>query len=119
MIDPVYGCDLVTNVDKGGYGRERGKLTHVAAWEAVHGPVPKDKTLDHLCRRRACRLLAHLEAVTRTEQERRKSWRYRAKRKTCAAGHSLDQERMVTPEGGVVCRRCSRPGASRSEGLRA
>lgn len=106
--DPVYGCELWCYVDRDGYGRIGARLAHVVAWEAANGPVPEGKTLDHLCRRRACRRLEHLEPASKLEQERRKSWRYRAKRATCPAGHDLGLERMVTPEGGVVCRRCSR-----------
>lgn len=106
--DPIYGCELVEHVDADGYGRVRGKLAHVVAWERAYGPVPDDKELDHLCRRRNCCALAHLELASRSEQERRKLWKVRAKRAKCPQGHDMNINAMTTPEGGRVCRTCSR-----------
>lgn len=53
-----------------GYGNEwnprlqRMDFAHRVAWEEVHGPIPPDKEIDHLCRVRSCRNVDHLEAVT-------------------------------------------------------
>ena len=74
-----------------------------AAWIAAHGEIGVDEhgrklELDHLCRRRNCVALHHLEPVTRAENERRKSWAYRCRRKLCARGHELASA-LVTPEG--------------------
>lgn len=61
----------------GGYGqtRVRGGLrrryAHIAAWEAVNGPVPDGLELDHLCRVTSCCNPEHLEAVTHAENIRR------------------------------------------------
>ncbi len=48
-----------------GYGRitvrdARKMLAHRAAWEAVHGPVPKGLCVLHHCDNRACCNVAHL-----------------------------------------------------------
>lgn len=54
-------------------GRGRRVLTHVLAWQRVHGPVPPGLELDHLCRVRACAEVAHLELVTRAQNVQRGS----------------------------------------------
>lgn len=107
-LDAVFGCRLATGrLDADGYayhGRTRG---HIAAWEAVNGPVPDGLVLDHLCRVRRCQAPHHLEAVTQSENELRKRWAYRARRTHCAKGHPLTHA-LVTPEGGRLCRTCHR-----------
>lgn len=104
-----FGCELATGrLDRDGYsyhGKSRG---HIVAWVAKHGPVQPGLELDHMCRRRHCSALHHLEAVTRSENELRKSWRYRVKRKLCPRGHELAVHGVMTPEGGRVCRACNR-----------
>lgn len=107
--DLVFGCELSTGrKDREGYAFHGKTRAHIAAWEAANGPVPDGLELDHLCRRRACCAVHHLEPITRSEQEKRKSWAYRAKRARCPRGHELDVNRQVTPEGGIVCRACNR-----------
>lgn len=106
--DPVFGCELViSRLDAEGYAYHGKSRAHIVAWIAERGPVPEGKVLDHLCRRRNCRALIHLEPVTQSENELRKRWAYRIKIKRCPAGHDLQLHRQVTPEGGIVCRRCS------------
>lgn len=108
-LDPVFGCELATGrLDHDGYsyhGKTRG---HIAAWTSANGAVPDGMVLDHLCRRRHCRAVHHLEPVTQSENEKRKSWRYRARRTACPRGHALKLNAIVTPEGGRVCRQCNR-----------
>ena len=107
-LDPIFGCDLVTTrLDRDGYAYHGKSRAHVVAWINVHGPLPDGMEIDHLCRRRNCRALAHLEMVTRSENERRKSWRHRVKRSRCARGHDLSLHGIVTPEGGRICRACN------------
>lgn len=107
--DPVFGCLLSTSrLDRDGYAFHGKTRAHVHAWIARHGAVPPDHEIDHLCRRRRCIAVHHLEAVTRSENERRKSWSYRARRKLCPAGHQFAETRVITPEGGIVCRACNR-----------
>ncbi|WP_181421085.1 HNH endonuclease signature motif containing protein [Curtobacterium sp. MCSS17_011] len=67
--------------DPKGYGRlmYRGEqhLAHRFSYEASHGPVAEDLTLDHLCRNTSCVNPAHLEVVTRSENSTR-AWLTRA-----------------------------------------
>jgi hypothetical protein len=112
--DPIFGCQLATGRrDRDGYAFHGRTRAHIAAWEAEHGPIADGMELDHLCRRRHCQALHHLELVTRAENERRKSWRYRARRASCPAGHDLTANGIVTPEGGRVCRACNRAASER------
>ena len=108
-LDPIFGCLLSTGrKDRDGYAFHGATRAHLHAWRAAGRDIPAGMELDHLCRRRHCRALHHLELVTRSENELRKSWRYRARRKTCPAGHDLTTNRVVTPESGIVCRQCNR-----------
>lgn len=114
--DPIFGCLLATGRrDRDGYAFHGRTRAHIAAWTAEHGAIVDGRELDHLCRRRYCIALHHLELVTRTENEKRKSWRYRARRTRCPRGHELATNGIVTPEGGRVCRQCNRDAESRSE----
>ena len=113
--DPVFGCELWTGrLDKDGYGFHGRSRAHIVAWEREHGQVAEGMEIDHLCRRRACCALHHLEIVTRRENELRKSWRYRARRVLCPWGHALADHGIVTPEGGRVCRQCNRDAEGRT-----
>lgn len=106
--DPVFGCLLHSGrQDRDGYAFSGPTRAHIAAWVAKHGAIETGKELDHLCRRRHCVALHHLELVTRSGNELRKSWRFRAKREWCPAGHKMALYAIVTPEGGRVCRRCN------------
>lgn len=111
-VDPLYGCHLWTG-KLGNNGRPivwRGRRptnAYQAVYELEVGSVPVDHVIDHLCRRVLCIRSLHLEAVTRHENELRKSWAYRCKRKRCARGHDLSTA-MVTPEGGRLCRQCAK-----------
>ena len=114
-VDPVFGCHLWLGKRDRRDGRAllwRGR-TPVAAylviWQEQVGPVADGLVLDHLCRRPWCVALHHLEAVTIDENERRKFWRHRAKRRTCPRGHDLNLNGIVVPPlGGRVCRQCNR-----------
>ena len=107
-VDPVYGCRLWQGRrDKDGYGVDGLERVHRKAWEEAHGPIPKGKELEHLCRRRACLALPHLMLVSRRDNERLKSWRSRVKLTSCPKGHDMFVNGIVTPEGGRVCRKCS------------
>jgi hypothetical protein len=113
-LDPVFACELATGrVDRDGYAYHGKSRAHIVAWEKAHGRVTDDMELDHMCRRRACCAVIHLEPVTRSENERRKDWSYRVKRQTCAQGHDLRIYRVITPERGVLCRRCNQEALRR------
>lgn len=66
-------------LQSGGYGlfwvkrgdRWRGTTAHRVAYELTHGSAPDGLEIDHLCRNRRCCNPAHLEAVTRIENQRR------------------------------------------------
>lgn len=106
--DAIFGCELWTGkLDKDGYGFHGRSRAHIVAWERERGAIADALELDHLCRRRHCQALHHLELVTRAENEKRKSWRYRARRTHCPRGHELATTAIVTPEGGRVCRQCN------------
>ena len=110
--DAFYGCHLWTgSLNSGGYptywGGGQPRQAYLVALERAGIAVPPGKAVDHLCRRRRCVALAHLEVVTQAENTRRISWAWRSKLKTCARGHDLDVHGRRTPEGGRVCRLCS------------
>lgn len=106
--DPVFGCELVTSrLDRDGYAFHGKSRAHIVAWIGARGEIPIGMEVDHLCRRRNCIALHHLELVTRSTNEHRKSWRVRARRAACPRGHSLAIHGIVTPEGGRVCRACN------------
>lgn len=112
--DPVFGCELWTG-KLGSNGRPIVWLgrapvnAYVIAYERLHGAVPADHVVDHVCRRVLCVNPAHLEAVTKPENERRKSMRYRLARRRCRRGHPLTEAtRLTTPEMGVLCRTCAK-----------
>lgn len=63
------------HVNQHGYGRtnvggNRLRVVHHLAWERVHGPVPEDMEIDHVCFNRACVNVDHLRAVTRSDNAR-------------------------------------------------
>lgn len=107
MADAITGCRIWSGrTTEKGYGRDGSKGAHVLAWEAVNGPVPEDLVIDHGCSNRACVFEPHLQAVTQSENLRRRAWRYRARIKLCPKGHELAMLAIVTATGGRVCRRC-------------
>lgn len=108
-LDPVFGCHLAQGrTDRDGYVFHGKKRAHTVAWEAVNGVVPEGMELDHTCRRRSCCRVAHLELVTRSENEKRKHFRHRMRITRCKSGHDLSLNRVMTPTGGFVCRSCNR-----------
>ena len=62
----AYGLFAVKRGD-----RWCGTTAHRVAYELTHGSAPSGLEIDHLCRNRRCCNPAHLEAVTRTENQRR------------------------------------------------
>lgn len=108
-----FGCELWSGKKtRDGYGLTGSRLAHRAAWERAIGPLLPGIVLDHLCRRRSCIALHHLEPVKQSENERRKMWKNRL-RTHCRDGHDLAIHSVITPEGGRVCRECNRVAMSR------
>lgn len=113
-LDPVFGCEVVTSrLDRDGYAYHGKSRAHIVAWTRANGAVPDGLELDHLCRNRACKALHHLQPITRSEQEKRKSFAYRLRLATCQRGHDLTKHRAVTPNGGVTCGACNREALER------
>jgi hypothetical protein len=99
-----------------GYGhfgvKRRMRLAHIVAWEAENGPVPEGRELDHLCRRRNCVRVSHLEAVTKRVNVQR-SMRYLLTRGRCYSGlHEIRSEADLYYKGAsrkcMGCRECYR-----------
>lgn len=110
--DPFFGCELWRgSVNNAGYptywegGRPR--QAYFVALERAGIDVPPGREPDHLCRRRLCVAVPHLEVVTRVENQQRKAWAYRSQIAACSKGHDLFIHGRRTPEAGVVCRICS------------
>jgi hypothetical protein len=76
----------------GPYGRTRCPVerrpigAHVAAYKFLTGPIPTGYEIDHTCRNTLCVNPDHLEAVTRTENNRRRA----------AAGDATNQNTSKT-----------------------
>lgn len=107
-VDPIFGCHLATGrADRDGYVFHGKTRAHIHAWTSVRGPVPDGLVLDHLCGRRNCTALHHLEPVTQSENLKRRSQRYRMRIKVCPRGHDmkLNGAQLTT---GRVCRQCNR-----------
>jgi HNH endonuclease len=105
------GClPWVGTINTHGYGTfwdpDRGNVgAHRIAWEMVNGPIPDGLEIDHTCRIRRCVDVAHMEAVTRSENDRRGINGER--QLVCKRGHStLGDGAYVRPDGGRECRTC-------------
>ena len=90
-----------------------GKLRplHRVLWIEQKGPLKDGQQLDHLCRRRNCVNLNHLEPVTNKENVLRGVGPSAVnKRKThCPQNHPFDKENTyLDPLGRRHCRECSR-----------
>lgn len=103
-------------LDLAGYGtlmvnRKRSR-PHRVAYEAAHGPIPDNFTIDHLCKNRACCNPAHLEAVSKGENTRRAHTgvkRKRATRTHCKRGHDLTPDNTRrSSKGSIICKTCQR-----------
>jgi hypothetical protein len=111
-------CQLFTGGLLQGYGilynfqgTGKRKKAHVAAWEAINGPVPSGYVLDHLCRRRSCTNPDHLELVTSTENTLRGNGptAVNARKTHCVQGHELDGGNLLIDyRGRRRCKTCQR-----------
>lgn len=86
------------------------KVAHRYAYELLVGPIPKGKTLDHLCRNRKCVNPDHLEVVTRGENVLRGygPTAMNARKTHCPKGHEYTPENTYSPKGTAwrQCRKC-------------
>ena len=95
-------CLVWTNHLLRGYGRvvDKGRhwVAHRAAYSVHKGPIPEDHEIDHICGNRACINPDHLEAVTRSEHNRRETERRLLSWDTCKAGlHPYPENRTYEP----------------------
>jgi hypothetical protein len=72
-----HGCWLWTGATNLGYGTAGGRFVHRRVYEALVGPIPAGRVLDHLCRTRACCNPLHLEVTTVGDNFDRGPGRYR------------------------------------------
>ena len=96
-----------------GYGQFNGggrsKLAHRWAYERFVGPIPDGLELDHLCSKRDCVQVDHLEAVTHKVNCRRGQGDQNHATKTqCPQGHPYDLVNTIRRlNGGRQCRICT------------
>ena len=93
-------------------GDRRNITAYRFLWQAIYGPAPEGKVLDHLCMNPGCVNPLHLEPVTSGENVRRAfiaygRWSDNPRRGLCKYGHSLE-DAYVDPAGRQVCRECRR-----------
>ena len=125
-IDTTFACLLWEGTKSGGRGgggygtlHEGGRvlMAHRAAYERAFGPIADALLVQHHCHRRHCVSPIHLEAYSKSENERDKQWSWRCRGKTCRWGHSMENA-AVTRELGRTCRTCNRTMLEALRGMR-
>lgn len=76
VICPTSGCWLwAGSINNDGYGRIQVNGVHTSAHrallQAITGPIPKSKPVDHGCRNRRCCNPLHLEACSYSKNNKR------------------------------------------------
>lgn len=103
----------------GGYGIYNGRTAHRVMFELIHGPVPSDLHVDHVCRNRGCVYPGHLRTRTITENTSDNGWRDRA---ACLHGHPYTPEnthiRLDDGRPTRICRACRRERQARIRSAR-
>jgi hypothetical protein len=95
----------------GGYGvfrwNGRAGMAYRYAYELMVGPIPAGYHVDHLCRNGRCVRFDHLEAVTASENSRRRRGTVKPK-DACPRGHLYDDVNTGMDGGYRYCRECNR-----------
>lgn len=107
-------CWEWTAYTRNGYGRFKinGNLVtaHHFSYELIHGVIPKEYEVDHLCRNKICVNPDHLEAVIKKENILRgfAPTAINSKKTRCIHGHPLsgDNLGMRDDNGGRFCKTC-------------
>lgn len=89
----------------------KNKVAHHVAWFLEYGRWPDypAKEIDHLCRVTLCVNVDHLEEVTRSvnNQRRTKGWTQRDDPMLCKAGlHPWVPDNWIIKPSGKTCKRC-------------
>jgi hypothetical protein len=113
-IRDYHACWIWTGAKSMGYGaigtggrNEPTRYAHRLIYEAIHGKLPDDWQVDHLCRVRACVNPHHLEGVTQIENLRRQA-AAQPKRTHCKRGHEFTPENTDQTPKQRRCRTCRR-----------
>jgi len=111
MPEPNSGCWLWIAALWRGYARlgwqnRSSCLAHRIIYELFNGPVPIGLELDHLCKTRACVNPAHLEPVTRAENQKRALSKMMCKRGHILIGHNLHLVKSPNRTTRRSCRQC-------------
>jgi len=114
--NPSLGrCWLWTGTTAKGYGaflgdNQKQVTAYGFLWIRKHGPIPRGKELDHLCRNKLCVRDSHVEPVThRLNLLRGNTFVARQRCQTsCVNGHSLTEENIYRWHGHRLCRMCRR-----------
>jgi hypothetical protein len=93
------------------------RRAHRVAYELAVGPIPPGLQVDHLCRVRDCVNPAHLDPVTKRENNlRSKSPFAEAARAThCANSHPFSPENLANEPGRRCCKTCKAEYARRTK----
>lgn len=93
-----------------GYGQMqfemRRQQAHRVAYQLFIGPIPRNLTLDHICRRITCVNPYHVRPMTMAENSRIGN-RFTA-RTACHQGHPYSPENTMLYRGYRICRTCKR-----------
>lgn len=104
-----YTYDGYGFISTGGSGQMA--RAHIYYYEALVGPIPDGKILDHLCRVRACVNPEHLEPVTFKENVLRGigPTAVNARKTHCIHGHELTEDNIYRhgPNKNRHCRECA------------
>jgi hypothetical protein len=112
--EPNTGCWLWAGAASGKYAQFRIKgvqaVVHRVVYTWLVGAIPKQMTLDHLCRNTLCVNPNHLEVVSMAENLRRASNSISTKcsnSENCPKGHPYFGANLyINPRGDRECRRC-------------
>lgn len=118
------GCLLWQGSTSRGYGNMRNPggstLVHRIVWEEANGPIPAGLTIDHLCKRKNCVNVLHMEVVTNAENVRRSHPRPATlARTTCSKGHPFAHTVLNKGYRERRCRECHRDAQARYLARRA
>lgn len=113
-VNKVTGCWIwLAAPGANGYARLDGTSAHRVYYEKFVGAIPEGYEVDHLCERRNCVNPEHLEAVTKSENNRRRAHiQYSGKNAgECRRGHPMTGENVQyhgKKRKVSVCRQCAR-----------